>query len=35
MMSMTKLIQRFRDRRNDNDRWPPGGAVATARLRLA
>jgi hypothetical protein len=31
---MTKLIQRFRNRRNDNDQWPPGG-VATARLSMA
>jgi hypothetical protein len=31
---MTKLIQRIRNRRNDNDQWPPG-AGATVRLAMA
>jgi len=32
---MTKLIQRFRNRRDDNDRWPPGSAGFGLRVTYA
>jgi hypothetical protein len=32
---MTKLIQRMRNRRNDNDRWPPGSAGFGLRVSYA
>jgi hypothetical protein len=30
--AMTKLIQRMRNRRNENDRWPPGSAGFSLRV---
>jgi len=35
MSSMTKLIQLMRNRRNDNDRWPPGSAGFGLRVSYA
>jgi hypothetical protein len=32
---MTKLIQRIRNRRDDNDRWPPGSAGFGLRVAYA
>ena len=32
---MTKLIQRMRNRRDDNDRWPPGSAGFSLRVSCA
>jgi hypothetical protein len=32
---MTKLIQRLRDRRDSNDRWPPGSAGFSLRVSYA
>jgi len=35
MSPMTKLIQRMRNRRNDNDHWPPGSAGFSLRVSYA
>jgi hypothetical protein len=32
---MTKLLQRMRNRRGDNDRWPPGSAGYGLRVSYA
>jgi hypothetical protein len=32
---MTKLLQRMRNRRDDNDRWPPGSAGFGLRVSYA